>query len=119
MALCSVTSGGFAEGAAFPSGDRTAVWARLGMAKEGADLVCRLGEEDVLELAGLLLDLALVFDVQCLGEETLGEAMPADHVGGSLFPFIGELHDHGTVADGSSVRPNLLVAAAEDVFMVM
>src|SRR3954469_16727327 len=89
------------------------------MPQEGADPVRSLGRKNVLELARLLLDLGLILHVQRLREQPFGEAMAPDHVRGTLPPFFGELYDEGAVSDRSPVRPDFLVAAAQDVFMVV
>ncbi len=54
------------------------------MSKERADLVGRFGREDMLELAGLLLDFRLAIHGQAIGEETLGQAVTADDAAGAF-----------------------------------
>src|SRR5581483_12013981 len=79
--------------AALARRNRAAVRAGLGMSQERADARRRLGRQDVLELARLLLDLGLALDVQRLGKQALGEPVTADHVGCPLTPARGELHE--------------------------
>jgi len=68
------------------------------MAEEGADLVGCLGGEDVLELAGLLLDLGLAVHGETVGEETLGEAVTADDAAGALASAWRQFDDQGAVS---------------------
>lgn len=68
------------------------------MVEEGADLVGGFGREDVLELAGLLLDFGFAVHGKRIGEEALGEAVAADDVGGALVPTRSEFDDRRAVA---------------------
>ena len=54
------------------------------MIEEGADLVGSLGRQDVFEFTGLLLDFSFAIHGERIGEETLGEPVAADDVGGTL-----------------------------------
>jgi hypothetical protein len=54
------------------------------MAQEGADFVGCLGGQDVLELAGLLLDLGLAVHGETVGEKALGEAVTTNDAAGAL-----------------------------------
>ena len=63
------------------------------MIEEGADFVGRFGGEDVLELAGLLLDFGFAVHGERVGKEPLGESMPADDVGGALMSAGREFDD--------------------------
>lgn len=69
------------------------------MAEERADLVGGFGRENVLELAGLLLDFGLAVHRQTVSEKALGQPMPADDATGALAAAWGELHDQGPIAD--------------------
>src|SRR5512136_1109354 len=83
--------------AAGSRGNSAAVGTGARMPQEGADAVGGVRREDVLELAGLLLDLGLVLHVQGLGEEALRQAVAADDVGGALPAARGELDDQVAV----------------------
>ena len=63
------------------------------MIEEGADFVGRFGGEDVLELAGLLLDFGFAVHGERVGEEPLGEAVSADDIGGALMSAGREFDD--------------------------
>jgi len=52
--------------------------------EEGTDLVGGFGRKYVFELAGLLLDFTFAVHGQRIGEQTLGQAVTADDVGGAL-----------------------------------
>jgi hypothetical protein len=54
------------------------------MTQEGAYLVGGFGGQNVLELAGLLLDFGLAVHGKAVGEQALGKAVAADDVGGTL-----------------------------------
>ena len=68
--------------AARPERYRRAVGAGAGMAEESADFVRGFGRENVLELAGLLLNFGFAVERQAVGEEAFGEAVSSDNVGG-------------------------------------
>ena len=68
------------------------------MSEEGADLVSRFGREDVLELAGLLLDLGFAVHRQAVGKQSLGQAVPADDAAGALTAAWSEFHDQSAIA---------------------
>ena len=63
------------------------------MAQEGADFVGRFRGQDVLELAGLLLDFGFAVHGERVGEQTLGQAMAANNVGGALTSARREFDD--------------------------
>lgn len=54
------------------------------VSKEGTDLIGGLRRENVLEFASLLLDFGFAIQRQAVGEEPLGQPMPANDVGGAL-----------------------------------
>ena len=54
------------------------------MAQERADLIRGFGGEDVLELAGLLLDFGFAVHGEAVGEQALGQAMTADDAAGAF-----------------------------------
>ena len=54
------------------------------MPEEGADFVGRFRRKNVLELAGLLLDLRFAVHRQAVGEEPLGQPMPSNNAAGPL-----------------------------------
>ena len=58
--------------AARSRGNRGAVGAGSRVAEERANLIRRSGREDVLELAGLLLDFRLALHGKAVGEQALG-----------------------------------------------
>ena len=68
------------------------------MLQEGAYTLRRLGGEDVLELAGLLLDFALAIHRQTVGEQAFGEPMSANDPGRLLPPLGREFYDHRAVS---------------------
>src|SRR5437867_3870096 len=80
------------------------------MAEEGADLVGCLGGEDVLELAGLLLDLGLAVHGEAVGEEALGEAVTADDAAGALASAWSQFDDQRAVSGRHCYRLQRLVA---------
>src|SRR5579864_375826 len=73
--------------------DGAAMWTCLRMAQKSADAVSGLGREDVFEFAGLLFHLLLIIDFEGLREQTLGQTVAADNIGGTLTAAIGEV-DH-------------------------
>src|ERR1700733_14783121 len=79
------------------------------MPQECTNLVRRLRRQDVLELAGLLLDLSLAVHRQTVGEQPLGQSMSPDDVGRALLTSWSELHNHAAVADGDAVRLQRIV----------
>src|SRR2546421_7042766 len=76
--------------AALSRRDRRAVRTGARMSQEGADLLRRLGGENVLELARLLLDLSFVGDAEGLYEKPLRQPVPADHVFCAAASTLGE-----------------------------
>lgn len=61
--------------------------------EEGANLVGCLRRQNVLELAGLLLDFGLAIHREGVGEKPLGQPVTTDDIGGSLEPARRQLHD--------------------------
>jgi hypothetical protein len=61
--------------------NRSTVWAGAGMTEEGTDLFCRVGRQNVFELASLLLDFRFAIQSKAVGKQTLGQAMTANYVG--------------------------------------
>ena len=72
------------------------------MPKERADFIGSLVRQDVLELAGLLLDLRLAVERKAVGEQALRQPMAADNVRGALAPTRGELDDRASIASGDA-----------------
>ena len=70
--------------------------------EEGADFVGGFGGQNVLELAGLLFDFGLAVHGERVGEETFGEAVAADDVGGALHAAGREFDDQGAVSNGNT-----------------
>jgi hypothetical protein len=81
------------QGPGFGDGMARSVGAGERVVEEGADFVGGFGREDVLELAGLLLDFGFAVHGERIGEEALGQAMAADDVGGALMSARGEFDD--------------------------
>src|SRR5579862_119086 len=77
--------------------DRRAVGTSSGMTEEGADFVGRLGRENVLELAGLLLDLRFAVESQAVGEQALGQAVAANDVGRPQSAARSKFHDQAAI----------------------
>jgi len=88
--------------------------ARLRMAQERADLIRRFGREDVLELAGLLLDFGLAVHGERIGEEALGETMAADDVGSAVTATAGEFYDQRALAGGNAAGFERIVAGVHE-----
>jgi hypothetical protein len=66
--------------------------------EEGTDLVGGFRREYVLKLAGLLFNFRLAVHGERIGEEALGQAVPANNVGGALMSARGEFDDRLTIA---------------------
>src|SRR5579864_2230940 len=64
--------------AAWPRRNRRAVRAGPRVTEEGADFICCLGRKNMLELAGLLLDLRLAVHRKTVGEESVLQTMAPD-----------------------------------------
>src|SRR5579862_8960625 len=77
--------------------DRRAVGTSSGMTEEGADFVGGLGRENVLELAGLLLDLRFAVESQAVGEQALGQAVAANDVGRPQSAARSKFHDQAAI----------------------
>ena len=73
--------------------------ASLWVSQECANLICSFRRKDVLELARLLLDLRLAIHRQAVGEQALGQSMPANYVSRSLTSLGSEFDNHAAVAD--------------------
>jgi hypothetical protein len=67
------------------------------MSQEAANLIRGFGRENVFELAGLLFDFRFAVQGQAIGEQTLGQAMATDDVGGALAAAGSELNDPAAV----------------------
>lgn len=65
------------------------MWTGLGMVQEGADLVGRFRREDVLKLAGLLLDLGFTVEGKAIGEQALCQPMTSNDVSRLLTAAVG------------------------------
>jgi len=89
------------------------------MAQECAYFVGSFGREDVLELAGLLLDFGLTVHGETVGEEALGEAVSADDIGGALTAAGCEFDDHAAVASRNSGGLQGIVAGIDERFVVV
>src|SRR2546421_2422060 len=73
--------------------DGRSVWAGAGMVQKRADFVRGFGRQNVLELAGLLLDFGFAVHGQTVGEQPLGQAGTANDVRGPLPPMIRQFYD--------------------------
>src|SRR5579884_4088670 len=114
--------GGIIHGAiatAWSRGNDCAVRAGARMPQERTDSVRSFGREDVLELAGLLLDFLFVHHAEALGEQTLGEAMAANDVGSALASPGRELDHELTVAEVGSSGLQGIMAGIDDVLVSM
>src|ERR1700723_2833997 len=80
--------------------NRRAVRAGARVAEERANLVGGFGREDVLELAGLLLDFGFAVHGEAVGEQALGQAVTANDTGGALAATSREFDDERAVAGG-------------------
>lgn len=89
------------------------------MSKKGADLVGSFGREDMLKLAGLLLDFRFAVHGQAVSKETLGQTMPADDAARSLAPARREFHDQSAVAHRGSYRLKRIVARVDERLVSM
>jgi hypothetical protein len=87
------------------------------MAEEGTDLLGGFGRENVLELAGLLFDLALIRHSEALGEETLGETVTANHASGTLASSGSKFDDHAAVGRELAGRLERVVTGILDCSM--
>jgi hypothetical protein len=63
------------------------------MAEEGANLVGRFGREDVLELAGLLLDFSFAVHGETVRKQAFGETVSADDAACFVAASCGQFHD--------------------------
>src|SRR5438477_10697218 len=79
------------------------------MSEEGADLVSRSWRQDVLKLAGLLLDFGLTIHGETVREEPLGETVPANDAAGLLASSRREGHHRAAVGDENSSRTHGVV----------
>lgn len=73
-----------------------------GMSEESADLVRSLVRQDVLELAGLLLDFRLAVERKAVSEQAFGKSMPANNVRSALAPPRGEFDYRASIAGGNA-----------------
>ena len=81
--------------------------------QEAADLLRGLRREDVLELAGRLLDLGFVIEMQGFSKKPFRQTMAADDVLGPLPAPVGELNDGAAVLGHDVGRMNGFVAAVK------
>ena len=68
------------------------------MPQERADLVGGFRRKNMLELAGLLLNLGLAVQRQAISKKPLGETMAANHVRCALPASWREFHDQASFA---------------------
>ena len=68
------------------------------MPKERADFVSSFRRKNMLELAGLLLDLGLTVQRQAIGKKSLGQPMSANHIRRALSASWREFDDHAAFA---------------------
>jgi hypothetical protein len=73
----------------------------------------------VLELAGLLLDFGFAVHGERVGEETLGQPVTADNVGGALMSARGEFDDRGAVAGRKACGLQRVVAGIDEGLVVV
>ena len=67
------------------------------MPQECANFVSGFGRQDVLELAGLLLDFGLAIHGKAVSKQALGQSMAADDVCGALATARSELDNRAAV----------------------
>ena len=79
--------------AAFARRNRTAMGTGSRVPEEGTDFLGDLGRENVLKLAGLLLNFFFVLHLQGLREETFGKTMATNDIGGTLLAHRSEVND--------------------------
>jgi len=84
------------------------------MSEESADLISNFRRENMFEFAGLLLDLFLIFNMQSLDEEPLGEAVSADDVLCALASALGKVQAEFAVVGDAAMRLDLVMAAVWD-----
>ncbi len=89
------------------------------MSQEGADAVRRLRREDVLELAGLLLDDRFILNTQGLHKEPLSQPVAPDDALRPLASLLRELDRLHAVIWGIVSGVNHLVAAVQDHLMLV
>ena len=92
---------------------------RTRVAEESADLVRRLGRQNVLELACLLLDFGFAVHCQTVGKQALGQAVTANDVARPLTSLRSELHDHAAVAYRNAGRLQRFMARIHESLVVM
>src|SRR5947207_7900636 len=95
------------------------MWASLGMSQECANLVCGFGREDVLELAGLLLDLRFTFEGQTVGKQPFREPMASNDIRGPLASALCQLDNHAAVADRDAGWLEGIVAGIHERFVMV
>ena len=69
------------------------------MAEESTDLVRRFGGKNVLELAGLLLDLGFAVHGETVGEQAFRQAVAANNAAGTLAAAWREFDNDAAIAD--------------------
>src|ERR1035437_9459840 len=83
---------------------------RSRMVEESADLVGGFRREYVLKLTRLLLDFGFAVHGKRIGEEALGQTVPANDIGRSLMSTRGEFDDRRAVANRKASRLQRVVA---------
>jgi hypothetical protein len=69
------------------------------MPQECADFIGRLGRENVLELACLLLDFGFAIHGQAIRKEPLRQSVPPDNAARAFSASCGKLHNQLTIAN--------------------
>ena len=93
--------------------------ASTGVSKESADLVSRFGRKDVLELAGLLLDLGFAVHGQAIGKQSLRQAVTADDAAGAFAAARREFHDQRAIAKRRGHRLKRIVAGIHERLVIV
>ena len=99
--------------------NRRAVRARSRVAEECADLVRRFRGKNVLELAGLLLNLGLAVHGQTVSEQPLSQPVPADDAARALAAARSEFDNQRSIANGCSNRLQRIVTWIHEWLVIM
>src|SRR5271155_5069895 len=108
-----------ASSAAQPRRNRRTVRASARVPEEGADLVGSFQRKDVLELAGLLLDLRFAVHCQTVSKQALSQAVPADDAARPFAAAGREFHNQSAIADGGSDRLERIMTGIHKRFVIV
>ena len=92
---------------------------RTRVAEESADLVRRLGRQNVLELACLLLDFGFAVESERIGEQPLGKAMAPDDISRSLSSPFSKFHQNAAITGRDSRRLQRIMARIHEWPMIV